>query len=207
MDEKLQYIYSLYPNAKCELNYHSLFQLLIAVVLSAQTTDARVNLVTKELFLKYPDAATLKNAPLSQIEQILKSIGMYKVKSKNILEIAKMIDEQYQGEVPKDRESLLKLPGVGNKTINVLFAEGFKIPALPVDTHVNRIAKRLNYANVEDSIEKVEEKLKKAIEPENWIQMHHSLIFFGRYFCKAKQPLCEKCQLKEKCKKEYKPFK
>lgn len=207
MDEKLQYIYSLYPHAQCELHYQTIFQLLIAVVLSAQTTDARVNQATEKLFLKFPDAHLLKNASLKEVEEIIKSIGMYKVKAKHLLEIAKIIDEKYHGEVPKNKEDLLQLPGVGNKTANVILAEGYKIPALPVDTHINRIAKRLKYADIEDSVEVVEEKLKKAIEPENWIQMHHSLIFFGRYFCKAKQPECDKCQLKDQCQKEYKPLK
>lgn len=207
MDEKLQYIYSLYPHAQCELHYQTIFQLLIAVVLSAQTTDARVNQATEKLFLKFPDAHLLKNASLKEVEEIIKSIGMYKVKAKHLLEIAKIIDEKYHGEVPKNKEDLLQLPGVGNKTANVILAEGYKIPALPVDTHINRIAKRLKYADIQDSVEVVEEKLKKAIEPENWIQMHHSLIFFGRYFCKAKQPECDKCQLKDQCQKEYKPLK
>lgn len=207
MDEKLQYIYSLYPHAQCELHYQTIFQLLIAVVLSAQTTDARVNQTTEKLFFKFPDAHLLKNASLKEVEEIIKSIGMYKVKAKHLLEIAKIIDEKYHGEVPKNKEDLLQLPGVGNKTANVILAEGYKIPALPVDTHIHRIAKRLKYADIEDSVEVVEEKLKKAIEPENWIQMHHSLIFFGRYFCKAKQPECDKCQLKDQCQKEYKPLK
>lgn len=207
MDEKLQYIYSLYPHAQCELHYQTIFQLLIAVVLSAQTTDARVNQATEKLFFKFPDAHLLKNASLKEVEEIIKSIGMYKVKAKHLLEIAKIIDEKYHGEVPKNKEDLLQLPGVGNKTTNVILAEGYKIPALPVDTHIHRIAKRLKYADIEDSVEVVEEKLKKAIEPENWIQMHHSLIFFGRYFCKAKQPECDKCQLKDQCQKEYKPLK
>lgn len=207
MDEKLQYIYSLYPHAQCELHYQTIFQLLIAVVLSAQTTDARVNQATEKLFFKFPDAHLLKNASLKEVEEIIKSIGMYKVKAKHLLEIAKIIDEKYHGEVPKNKEDLLQLPGVGNKTANVILAEGYKIPALPVDTHIHRIAKRLKYADIEDSVEVGEEKLKKAIEPENWIQMHHSLIFFGRYFCKAKQPECDKCQLKDQCQKEYKPLK
>lgn len=207
MDEKLQYIYSLYPHAQCELHYQTIFQLLIAVVLSAQTTDARVNQATEKLFFKFPDAHLLKNASLKEVEEIIKSIGMYKVKAKHLLEIAKIIDEKYHGEVPKNKENLLQLPGVGNKTANVILAEGYKIPALPVDTHINRIAKRLKYADIEDSVEVIEEKLKKAIEPEKWIQMHHSLIFFGRYFCKAKQPECDKCQLKDQCQKEYKPLK
>ncbi len=204
MDNQLQYIHDLFPNAQCELNYKSLFQLLIAVVLSAQTTDKSVNRVTAVLFAKYPDAPSLKNANLQDVEQILNSIGMYKIKSKNIIAIAKMVDEKFFNTIPSDPNLLSLLPGVGTKTINVVLAEGFKIPAFPVDTHINRIAKRLNYAHINDNVQVVEEKLKKVIAKEDWIQMHHSLIFFGRYFCKAKQPLCEQCKLSQQCHKAYK---
>ena len=175
MDSKLSYIHDLFSNAKCELDYKTTFQLLIAVVLSAQTTDKSVNKVTAVLFYKYHDANTLKDANLKDVEDILKSIGMYKVKAKNIIEIARIISEKYHNEVPNSYDDLITLPGVGNKTINVVLAEGFKIPALPVDTHINRIAKRLKYANIDDDVLVVEEKLKKVIE--KWIQMHHSLIF------------------------------
>lgn len=204
MDSKLSYIHDLFSNAKCELDYKTTFQLLIAVVLSAQTTDKSVNKVTAVLFNKYPDANTLKDANLKDVEDILKSIGMYKVKAKNIIEIARIISDKYHNEVPNSYDDLITLPGVGNKTINVVLAEGFKIPALPVDTHINRIAKRLKYANIDDDVLVVEEKLKKVIEKEKWIQMHHSLIFFGRYICKAKNPLCDKCKLNGSCNKEYK---
>ncbi len=204
MDSKLLYIHNLFSDAKCELDYKTTFQLLIAVVLSAQTTDKSVNKVTAVLFNKYPDANTLKDANLKDVEDILKSIGMYKVKAKNIIEIARIISDKYHNEVPNSYDDLITLPGVGNKTINVVLAEGFKIPALPVDTHINRIAKRLKYANIDDDVLVVEEKLKKVIEKEKWIQMHHSLIFFGRYICKAKNPLCDKCKLNGSCNKEYK---
>lgn len=204
MDSRIKYIYEMFPNAKCELDYQSIFQLLIAVVLSAQTTDVSVNKATKTLFSKYPDAKTMKDAPIEDLQEILKQIGMYKQKAKNILAIANIINDRYDGIVPKDRDLLILLPGVGNKTINVLMAEGFKIPALAVDTHVNRIAKRLKMADKNDSVEVVEEKLKQIIDKKDWIQMHHSLIFFGRYFCKAKQPNCISCKLKDICQKEYK---
>ncbi len=204
MDSRIKYIYEMFPNAKCELDYQSIFQLLIAVVLSAQTTDVSVNKATKTLFLKYPDAKTMKDASIEDLQEILKQIGMHKQKAKNILAIANIINDRYDGIVPKDRDLLILLPGVGNKTINVLMAEGFKIPALAVDTHVNRIAKRLKIADKNDSVEVVEEKLKQIIAKQDWIQMHHSLIFFGRYFCKAKQPNCISCKLKDICQKEYK---
>ena len=190
MNEKLEYVLSMYPKATCELNYFDTFSLLIAVVLSAQTTDIKVNKVTKPLFEKYPDVNSLASASLSDVEKILIPLGMQYQKSKRIIEIAKIIKEKYQGVVPKDKEELLTLPGVGNKTANVLLAEGFKIPAFPVDTHINRIAKRLKLANIDDSVEEVEEKLKQEIPENLWIQMHHSLIFFGRYFCKAVNPNC-----------------
>lgn len=203
MNEKLEYVLSMYPKATCELNYFDTFSLLIAVVLSAQTTDIKVNKVTKPLFEKYPDVNSLASASLSDVEKILIPLGMQYQKSKRIIEIAKIIKEKYQGVVPKDKEELLTLPGVGNKTANVLLAEGFKIPAFPVDTHINRIAKRLKLANIDDSVEEVEEKLKQEIPENLWVQMHHSLIFFGRYFCKAVNPNCLNCKYQNNCQKQY----
>ena len=125
-------------------------------------------------------------------------------KAKNIINLAKAIHNEYNDVVPTSKEELIKLPGVGNKTANVVLAEGFKIPAFPVDTHINRIAKRLYYATLNDTVEDVERKLKKKIPQDMWISMHHSLIFFGRYFCKAINPLCDECKLKGKCRKNYK---
>ena len=204
MDEKLTYIYEMFKDAKCELNYNTLFQLLIAVSLSAQTTDKRVNETTPLLFEKYKEIKDLAYADINEVKQIIKPIGMTNTKAKNIIGIAKDIHEKYNDEVPSDVEKLLTLPGVGIKTVNVMLAEGFKIPAFPVDTHVNRVAKRLKYAYISDDVSDVERKLKKKIPREMWIQMHHSMLFFGRYFCKAVAPRCNECKLKEKCRVNYK---
>ena len=204
MDEKLEYIYEMFKDAKCELNYNTLFQLLIAVSLSAQTTDKRVNECTPKLFFKYPEIVDLANANLDDVKQIIAPIGMTNTKAKNIINIAKIIHEKYNDIVPNTIEELMILPGVGIKTINVVLAEGFKIPAFPVDTHVNRVAKRLYFATLNDSVEDVERKLKRKIPKEMWIQMHHSMIFFGRYFCKAIAPKCLECKLSGKCRVKYK---
>ena len=204
MDEKLDYIYNMFPNAKCELTYNSIFQLLIAVTLSAQTTDKRVNECTPILFEKYPNVIDLANANIEDVKSIIKPIGMTNTKAKNIVNIAKIIHEKYDDNVPSSIEELLVLPGVGNKTINVVLAEGYKIPAFPVDTHVNRVAKRLYFATLKDDVSDVERKLKRKIPKEMWIQMHHSMIFFGRYFCKAIAPRCNECKLKNQCRVNYK---
>ena len=194
----------MYPNAKCELVYNNIFQLVVVVSLSAQTTDKRVNMCSPILFLKYPTIEALANANIKDVSEIIKPIGMVNNKAKNIINLAKAIHNEYNDVVPKSKEELVNLPGVGNKTANVVLAEGFKIPAFPVDTHINRIAKRLYYATLNDTVEDVERKLKKKIPQDMWISMHHSLIFFGRYFCKAINPLCDECKLKGKCRKNYK---
>lgn len=204
MNNKLQYIYEMYPEAKCELKYNSLFSLLVAVILSAQTTDIKVNKVTPNLFSKYPNIADLANANLVDIEEILKPLGMNKVKATHISKLAKCLQDEYDGKIPKTFDELVKLPGVGTKTANVYLIEGLKIPAFPVDTHVNRIAKRLQLAEIGDSVEAVEIKLKKIIPETLWGQMHHSLIFFGRYFCMAKKPRCTECRLNNQCIKKFK---
>lgn len=204
MDEKLTYIHNMYPNAKCELVYNNIFQLVVVVSLSAQTTDKRVNMCSPILFLKYPTIEALANANIKDVSEIIKPIGMVNNKAKNIINLAKVIHNEYNDVVPASKEELIKLPGVGNKTANVVLAEGFKIPAFPVDTHINRIAKRLYYATLNDTVEDVERKLKKKIPQDMWISMHHSLIFFGRYFCKAINPLCDECKLNGKCRKNYK---
>ena len=204
MDEKLEYILKMYPNAKCELKYNSVFQLLIAVSLSAQTTDKRVNQCTPLLWEKYKEIKDLADANIEDVKKIIKPIGMTNVKAKNIIEIAKKVHYEFNEEITPDVDKLLTLPGVGIKTINVVLAEGFKIPAFPVDTHVNRVAKRLYFATLNDSVEDVERKLKRKIPKEMWIQMHHSMIFFGRYFCKAIAPKCLECKLSGKCRVKYK---
>lgn len=194
----------MYPDAKCELVYNNIFQLVVVVSLSAQTTDKRVNMCSPILFLKYPTIESLANANIKDVSEIIKPIGMVNNKAKNIINLAKVIHNEYNDIVPTNKEKLIKLPGVGNKTANVVLAEGFKIPAFPVDTHINRIAKRLYYATINDTVEDVERKLKKKIPQDMWISMHHSLIFFGRYFCKAINPLCDECKLNGKCRKNYK---
>ena len=204
MDYKLEYIYEMFKDARCELEYKTIFQLLIAVSLSAQTTDKRVNECTPSLFANYPEIKDLAYANIDDVKKIIKPIGMTNVKANNIIGIAKKIHEEFNDEVPSDVDKLMTLPGVGIKTVNVVLAEGFKIPAFPVDTHVNRVAKRLKFAYISDDVSDVERKLKKKIPKEMWIQMHHSMIFFGRYFCKAISPSCDKCKLKGVCRVNYK---
>lgn len=197
--EILNYLATLYPNAQCELTYHKDYELLIAIVLSAQTTDKSVNKVTPKLFHKYKTLKELSTSSLQEIEEIIREIGTYKKKSIFIKEIATKLVNDYQGKVPNNRKYLESLPGVGRKTTNVFLSEYYHIPALAVDTHVNRVSKRLGLAKKEDSIEKVEEKLKRKIPKEEWIKTHHRFIFFGRYFCKAKNPNCQECKIKYLC--------
>ena len=190
----------LFPNAGCELNYHKDYELVIAVMLSAQTTDKSVNKVTDVLFSKYKNLDELNNASIIDIENIIKSIGLYQNKAKNLKGIVSDLINRFNYVVPSDKEELMSLPGVGNKTAGVIRAELFKIPELPVDTHVQRIAKRLNLAKEKDDPLEVERKLKKLFPKERWIKTHHQLIHFGRYFCLAKKPNCKSCKLKEICK-------
>ena len=196
------YLDELFPNVGCELNYHKDYELVIAVMLSAQTTDVSVNNVTQVLFDKYQDLNSLANADLKDIEDIIHSIGLYKNKAKNVIGIAKALVENYGGVVPSDKDGLQKLPGVGNKTAGVIRAEIFKIPDLPVDTHILRISKRLKLASKDDDPYDVEMKLKRAFPKDSWIKLHHQLIHFGRYFCTARNPQCEKCKIAEFCTKK-----
>lgn len=195
----LSYLDELFPLAKCELFYSKDYELVIAVMLSAQTTDKSVNAVTPILFNKYPSLDALNNASLGDIEEILKPIGLYKNKAKNLKGIVKDLIERFNYQVPSNKEQLMTLPGVGNKTAGVIRAEIFKIPDLPVDTHILRISKRLNLAKKEDEPIDVEKKLKKLILEERWIKSHHQLIHFGRYFCTARSPQCENCKIKDMC--------
>ena len=195
----LSYLDELFPNAKCELFYTKDYELVIAVMLSAQTTDKSVNNVTKVLFNKYQSLDELNNAPLEDIEETIKQIGLYKNKAKNLKGIVKDLIERFNYEVPSNKDLLMTLPGVGNKTAGVIRAEIFKIPDLPVDTHILRISKRLKIAKKDDEPIDVERKLKKLIPEERWIKSHHQLIHFGRYFCTARSPMCEKCKLAEIC--------
>lgn len=187
------------PNPKCELNYEKDYELLIATVLSAQCTDSRVNKVTEILFKKY-DLLKLSKAKEKNIEKIIYSCGNYTKKSKYIIEISKSLIKDYKGKVPNDRSYLESLPGVGRKTTNVVLSNIFDVPAIAVDTHVERISKRLSLAKENDNVLEVEKKLMKKIPKNKWIRTHHQLVLFGRYICKSVKPECDKCLLKEYCK-------
>ena len=200
MNEVLNYLDELYPNAYCELNYNKDYELLIAIVLSAQTTDKRVNKVTPVLFTKYKTLEELANANLEDIENIIKEIGTYKKKSIFIKEIAKSLVHDYNGTVPNNRKYLETLPGVGRKTTNVFLSEYYKVPSIAVDTHVERVSKRLKLCKQNATVNEVEASLTKKIPKERWIKTHHQLIFFGRYHCKAIKPNCESCKLQKMCK-------
>ena len=195
----LDYLDEILPTAKCELLYSKDYELVIAVMLSAQTTDKSVNAVTPILFKKYPTLAALYDAPLEDIEDIIKPIGLYKNKAKNLKGIVKDLVDRFNGVVPSDKDELMTLPGVGNKTAGVIRAEIFQIPDLPVDTHILRISKRLNLAKKDDEPIDVERKLKKIIPEERWIKSHHQLIHFGRYYCLARSPKCENCKISDMC--------
>ncbi|MBE6141664.1 MAG: endonuclease III [Erysipelotrichaceae bacterium] len=195
----LLYLNEILPIVGCELNYHKDYELLIAVVLSAQTTDKSVNQVTPKLFSKYQSLEELANADIKDVEEIIKSIGLYKAKAKNIVNLAKELVSKYDSKVPSDKDVLVTLPGVGNKTAGVTRLELFKADELPVDTHVARIAKRLKFASKNDEPLDIEKKLKKAFPQDKWGKLHHQFIHFGRYYCTAKNPKCENCKIRDFC--------
>lgn len=196
----LNYIDSLYPDAHCELNYTKDYELLIAIVLSAQTTDKRVNKVTKILFDKYKSLEELANAPIEDIENIIREIGTFKKKSIFIKNIASSLIKEHNEKVPNDRKYLETLSGVGRKTTNVFLSEFYKVPSIAVDTHVERVSKRLKLAKQNATVTEVEQSLMKKIPKNLWIKTHHQLIFFGRYHCKAMKPNCSNCKLTNICK-------
>lgn len=186
------------PNPKCELNYNRDYELLIATVLSAQCTDKRVNEVTKVLFSKY-DIFSLAASDKKDIEEIIRSVGTSKRKASYIVEIAKSLVLNYNGQVPNDREYLEQLPGVGRKTCNVVLSNLYDVPAIAVDTHVERVSKRLKIAKKEDDVLTVERKLMKKVPEDLWSRTHHQLVLFGRYICKAKKPECHNCLFYNDC--------
>ena len=188
----------MFPDARCELNYNKDYELLIATVLSAQCTDKRVNEVTRVLFNKY-DLNGLKNAQLSDIENIIRSCGSFTKKAKYIKDIANSLIDNYNGIVPNDREYLESLPGVGRKTTNVVLSNLYDVAAIAVDTHVERVSKRLKIARKNDDVLTVEKKLMKMIPKEKWGKSHHQMVLFGRYICKARGPECNNCAFYNDC--------
>ncbi|MCK8451739.1 endonuclease III [Bacillus safensis] len=207
INECLDIIGDMFPEAECELVHANPFELVIAVALSAQCTDVLVNKVTKTLFQKYKTPEDYLSVPLEELQQDIRSIGLYRNKAKNIQKLSKMLIEEYGGEVPKDRDELVKLSGVGRKTANVVVSVAFGVPAIAVDTHVERVSKRLGICRWKDSVLEVEQTLMKKVPKEDWSVTHHRLIFFGRYHCKAQRPQCESCPLLDMCREGQKRLK
>ena len=199
-DEILDQLEIMFPDAHCELIHKNPFELLVAVVLSAQTTDNAVNKVTPALFESFPDPKTMANADIKDIEDKIKRIGLYRNKARSIQNLSKSLLTSFDGNVPQSMKDLTSLAGVGRKTANVVRSVCFDIPSIAVDTHVERISKRLGFAFKKDSVLVVEQKLQKAIPQERWIKTHHQMIFFGRYHCKSINPDCQHCSLIDICK-------
>ncbi len=197
----------LFPDAHCELNHSNPFELVVAVVLSAQCTDALVNKVTKNLFQKYKKPEDFIAVPLSELEKDIRSIGLYRNKAKNIQKLSQIILEKYNGIVPNDRDLLTELPGVGRKTANVVVSVAYGVPAIAVDTHVERVSKRLGICRWKDSVMEVEKTLMRRIPEDEWSITHHRMIFFGRYHCKAQSPKCEVCPMLLLCREGKKRMK
>lgn len=190
-----------FPNPKCELIYNKDYELVLAVMLSAQCTDKRVNMVTKDLFKKYDSLDELNKLSIEDIEKEIKSIGMYRNKAKHFKGIIEGLIS-YGSTVPNDREKLEKLPGIGRKTANVVLSTLFNVPCIAVDTHVSRVSKRLGLVNDNDDVLKIEKKLMRLFPKEDWNKTHYQMVLFGRYYCFAKNPSCNNCKLKSICKEK-----
>ena len=188
-----------YPDAKCELEYKTPYELLVATVLSAQSTDIRVNIVTKELFKNYNTPEKILKLGEEKLMEYIKSIGFYNVKSKNIIALSHLLIQNYDSQVPDEMDELLKLPGVGRKTANVVLSNCFGVPAIAVDTHVFRVSTRLGFSDKKDPLQ-VEQDLMKKISKKYWTDAHHAFIFHGRRVCKARNPMCELCSVQSYCK-------
>ncbi len=200
MDSEIfNYLDLLFPDARCELNYNKDYELLIATVLSAQTTDKRVNKVTEVLFNKYPSIKDLSEASVLDIEKIIREIGTFRKKAKFVHEITKKLYDDGYDYVPNDRKYIESLPGVGHKTANVFLANIYNEPTMAVDTHVSRVSRRLGITKENDNVSVIEDKLMKKVPKDRWSKTHHQLVLFGRYKCKAVNPNCTDCLIKEKC--------
>ncbi|WP_409270448.1 endonuclease III [Neobacillus sp. SCS-31] len=197
----------MFPEAHCELNHSNPFELVIAVALSAQCTDVLVNKVTDSLFKKYKTPQDYLNVSLEELQNDIRSIGLFRNKAKNIQKLCTMLLESYGGEVPRDRDELTKLPGVGRKTANVVVSVAYGVPAIAVDTHVERVSKRLGICRWKDSVLEVEKTLMKKVPKDEWSVTHHRMIFFGRYHCKAQNPQCPECPLLTLCREGKKRMK
>ena len=198
MKQLVEALESLYPDAKCALEYDTVYHLLCAVMLSAQTTDKSVNKVTPELFARYPEPADLAAAPVEELEALIRSIGMYRTKAKNLKAMSRLLAAEFDGQVPHSYEALVSLPGVGRKTANVVLAEGFGEQRIAVDTHVFRLANRIGIT-AEKDVTATELSLMKRIPEDHWTAMHHALIYHGRQVCNARRPACETCGIAHLC--------
>lgn len=203
----LDEIAKMFPDAECELVHKNPFELVIAVLLSAQCTDVLVNKVTKNLFQKYKTPEDFLSVSLEELQQDIRSIGLYRNKAKNIQKLCQSILEEFNGEVPDNKTDLVRLAGVGRKTANVVASVAFGEPSIAVDTHVERVSKRLGICRWKDSVVQVEETLMKKVPKEEWTATHHRLIFFGRYHCKSRNPNCPECPLLDICREGQKRMK
>jgi endonuclease-3 len=199
----VEFLKEAYPDAKCELNFETPLQLLIATILSAQTTDKKVNEVTKDLFKEYPDLDAFLTITNEELENRIKQIGLYRNKSKNLILMFRQLKEKFNGEVPKTMDEIMSLAGAGRKTANVVLSNAFNVPSIAVDTHVFRVSNRLGLANSENVLE-VEMQLQRELPKKEWTLMHHLLIFHGRRCCIARNPKCGQCPLNHLCKYEKK---
>ncbi len=196
--EILAELSTLYPDAHCELNFRTPFELLVATMLSAQTTDQKVNTVTENLFRRCSSPENCLSLGITDLEEAIKSLGLFRNKAKNILATCRVLQDEYGSTVPQDIETLMSLPGVGRKTANVVASNAFGIPAIAVDTHVFRVANRIGLAH-SSKVHEVEGSLQTLIARNEWSQAHHLLIWHGRRLCKARKPACPECPLKPHC--------
>lgn len=187
-----------FGSAGCELNFKNNYELIVAVILSARCTDKRVNIITQDLFKKYPTVQSLANADIKELERAIYSCGFYKNKAQNLIGMAKDVVTKFSGTIPSNFDELTSLSGVGRKTANVVMSVGFSKPAIAVDTHVFRVSNRLGIVNAKTPLD-CELALQKAVDKDKWSTFHHYLVLFGRYTCKSQNPSCETCELKEHC--------